>query len=79
MLPADSIHELWSNTTNGFVLTMNIAGKFGLVRDRFEEWRKWPHDYSANPYDRVAIFQIVLTCYGIGRTLFYVLGNSISG
>ena len=53
LLPAGCIRELWSKTTNGFVPAMNIGGRFGLVRDRFEQWRKylklWPQDSAADP------------------------------
>ena len=53
LLPAGNIRELWSKTTNGFVPAMNIGGRFGLVRDRFEQWRKylklWPQDSAADP------------------------------
>ena len=57
LLPSGSIRELWNKTTDGFVQAMNIGGRFGLVRDRFEQWRKylklWPQGSADNPYARV--------------------------
>ena len=54
LLPSGSIRELWNKTTDGFVQAMNIGGRFGLVRDRFEQWRKyiklWPQGSADNPY-----------------------------
>ena len=44
-------YTLWTITPNGFVPTMNIGGRFGLVWDRVEKWRKylklWSRDSAA--------------------------------
>lgn len=59
LLPSGSIRNMWKKKATGFLQPMDVGGRFGLVRDRFEGWRKylklWPANApEADPYARVA-------------------------
>ena len=59
LLPSGSIRNMWKKKATGFLQPMDVGGRFGLVRDRFEGWRKylklWPADAAeADPYARVS-------------------------
>ena len=48
LLPSGSIRNMWKKKATGFLQPMDVGARFGLVRDRFEGWRKylklWPAD-----------------------------------
>ena len=59
LLPSGSIRNMWKKKATGVLQAMDVGGRFGLVRDRFEGWRKylklWPADAAkADPYARVS-------------------------
>ena len=59
LLPSGSIRNMWKKKATGVLQAMDVGGRFGLVRDRFEGWRKylklWPADAAkADPYAHVS-------------------------
>ena len=59
LLPSGSIRNMWKKKATGFLQAMDVGGRFGLVRDRFEGWRKYlkllPADAAkADPYAHVS-------------------------